>query len=53
MHVRGRRLGQASDDTLYAMASAPDYWLAWYTAKSLALVGAVGVIGYLLGRASR
>jgi hypothetical protein len=41
-------LGDAA--TRRAMRDNPDYWLGWYTFKSLALVGAVGVIGYLIGK---
>ncbi len=43
----------ASLDTRRAMRQAPDYWLKWYTAKSVGLGVAVGIIGYLIGRGSR
>jgi hypothetical protein len=44
-------LGAAVDsDTRQAIQMHPDYWIQWYTAKSLALVVAVGAVGYLLGR---
>ena len=33
-----------------AMAAGPDYFLAWYTAKSIALVVAIGAVAYLIGR---
>lgn len=33
-----------------AMAAGPDYFLAWYTAKSLALVAAIAAVAYLVGR---
>lgn len=38
-------------NTEKAMASAPNYWLAWYTAKSLALVVAVAGLAYMVGKA--
>lgn len=49
---RSRDLGD-SIDTRRAMRVAPDYWLKWYTAKSIGLGIAVGIIGYLLGKNSR
>lgn len=48
--AEGRTLRGLSDDTRRALLDHPDYWLSWYTFKSLALVGAVGVVGYLLGK---
>jgi hypothetical protein len=39
--------------TRLAMAIAPDYWLRWYSLKSLLLVGAVALLAYQLGRCSR
>ena len=44
---------EGSIETRRAMRVAPDYWLKWYTAKSLGLGVAVGIIGYLLGKSSR
>jgi hypothetical protein len=38
-----------SNSTRRALAAAPEYWLHWYTIKSLALVGAAAWIGYLYG----
>jgi len=46
---RGALVGGASDDTRRAMSEHPDYWLSWYTFKSLALVAAIGTVGYLVG----
>lgn len=43
----------ASDDTRRAMQSNPDYWIAWYTFKSLALVAVIGALGYQLGKNNR
>jgi hypothetical protein len=36
-------------DTRRAMREHPDYWIGWYTFKSLALVGAVAYAAYLAG----
>ena len=33
-----------------AMAAGPDYFLVWYTAKSVALVVAIATVTYLIGR---
>lgn len=33
-----------------ALRTAPRYWLAWYTVKSLALVAAAGGLAYYVGR---
>jgi hypothetical protein len=46
---RAAVVGGASDDTKRAMRENPDYWLSWYTFKSLALVAAIGTIGYMAG----
>lgn len=43
----------ASEDTRRAMQENPDYWIAWYTFKSLALVAVIGVLGYTLGKNKR
>lgn len=45
-------LGTAEDNR-QAMQANPDYWLKWYTFKSLALVAAVAGCAYLLGKASK
>ena len=46
-------LGNFSSDARQAVTTAPDYFVWWYTAKSIGLGVAVGVIGYLLGKAMR
>lgn len=43
----------ASSDTVQAMQTAPDYWLAWYSFKSIALVAAVAALAYYVGKSSR
>lgn len=44
-----KQLG-SSEETRQAMQLNPDYWLAWYTFKSLALVAAVSCVAYLMGK---
>lgn len=39
-----------TDATRQAMAQNPDYWIKWYTFKSLALVAAVATAAYFIGR---
>ncbi len=46
------QLGAFSTDARIAITQAPDYFVWWYTAKSIGLGLAVGVIGYLIGRAT-
>lgn len=43
----------AAEDTKLAMATAPDYWLAWYSFKSIALVGVACALAYYVGKHSR
>lgn len=40
------------DDAKRAMAESPDYFLWWYTAKSVGLVVALVVAAYFLGKKS-
>lgn len=42
-----------TEETKQAIQQNPDYWLKWYTFKSLALVAAVAGCAYLLGKASK
>ena len=44
------RMNPINDDTRRALRDAPDYWLGWYTIKSVAVVGLAAWIGYLYGR---
>ena len=48
---RSRQVGDFSEDAKTAMAASPDYFVKWYTAKSLALVLALGGVAYLIGKA--
>jgi hypothetical protein len=41
------------EDAEHAMTETPGYFMAWYTAKSLAIVVAVGVAAYCIGRSRR
>jgi len=41
------------EDGQAALAASPDYFLWWYTAKSVALCVAVAALAFALGRASR
>lgn len=50
--IRGRQLGEFSTDARVAITRAPDYFVWRYTAKSIGLGLAVGVIGFLIGRAT-
>ena len=52
--VPGRfcQLGNFSADAKQAITQNPDYFVWWYTVKSVGLGVAVGVIGFLIGRAS-
>ncbi len=42
-----------AEDTQLAMATAPNYWLAWYSAKSILLVGVACAFAYYVGKHSR
>lgn len=44
--------GSFSTDARMAMTTSPDYFVRWYTLKSIGLGLAVGVIGFLIGRAT-
>lgn len=46
------RFGSFADDARAAITTSPDYFVRWYTLKSIGLGLAVGVIGFLLGRAT-
>lgn len=46
------QLGDFSSDARVAITQAPAYFVWWYTAKSIGLGVAVGVIGFLIGRAT-
>lgn len=46
------RVGGFADDARAAMAARPDYFVWWYTAKSIALVGALAAATYFAGKAA-
>lgn len=43
-------LGTFSSDAKAAIAANPDYFVWWYTAKSLGLVAAVAALAYYVGK---
>lgn len=45
-------LGHFAADARTAITQAPDYFVWWYTAKSIGLGVAVGLIGFFIGRAT-
>lgn len=47
-----QQLNDFHADARTAITQAPDYFVWWYTAKSIGLGVAVGLIGFLIGRAS-
>jgi hypothetical protein len=42
-----------ADDARQAITANPDYFVWWYTAKSIGLCVAVAALTFMLGRASR
>ena len=40
-----------ADDARAAITSSPDYFVRWYTWKSIALGVAVTALGFMIGRA--
>lgn len=46
-------LGTFSSDAKEAIAANPDYFIWWYTAKSLSLVAAVAALAYYVGKDAR
>lgn len=41
------------ENAQHAIQTSPKYFLWWYSAKSIGLGVAVGIIGFLIGRAVR
>ena len=41
------------EDAVTAMQMHPNYWLGWYSVKSIALVAVFGALCYQLGKNSR
>lgn len=48
-----KRLGDFREDTQRAMQTAPNYWILWYSAKSILLVGVAATLAYVIGKNSR
>lgn len=42
-----------ADDARRAIVQNPDYFVRWYTIKSIGLCAAVAALAYVLGRSSR
>jgi hypothetical protein len=42
-----------SDDARTAITVAPDYFVRWYTIKSIGLCAAVAALAFMIGRAGR
>jgi hypothetical protein len=49
---RGVYIAGFSEDARGAMAARPDYFVWWYTAKSIALVASLTVAAYFAGKSS-
>lgn len=49
MIVENSRLAGFTDEAREAMQAAPDYFVHWYTAKSILLVGVAVALAYTLG----
>lgn len=47
-----QQLGQFSTDARVAIEKAPDYFVWWYTAKSIGLGVAVAALAFMIGRAT-
>lgn len=53
MITASNQLRGFESDARTAITTSPDYFVWWYTAKSIGLGVAVGIIGFLIGRATR
>ncbi len=42
-----------TEDGTAAIAASPNYFLAWYSVKSILLVGVAAALAYQLGKAAR
>lgn len=51
-HSKTELLGAFSDDARHAIQSAPDYFVWWYTVKSVGLGVAFAALAFMIGRAS-
>lgn len=50
MILQRSRLGDFSTDTRTAIVRAPDYFVWWYTVKSVGLGVAVAALAFVIGR---
>lgn len=47
------QLSGFSDDARQAMKASPDYFVWWYTTKSIALGVAAAALAFMIGRATK
>lgn len=47
------QLGSFADDAREAIQKAPDYFVKWYTLKSVGLCVAVAALAFVAGRATK
>ena len=50
--IAAATLNGFADDARGAIVAAPNYFVAWYTVKSIGLCAAVAALAYLIGRGS-
>jgi len=50
MLIPERKLNGWADDAKAAITANPDYFVRWYTAKSLLLVGVSVALAYMIGK---
>ena len=51
MSARDQNVGGFAEDARAAIQDRPDYFVWWYTFKSVALVGAITVAAFFAGKA--
>ena len=49
----GELLGAFSDDARHAMQTSPDYFVWWYTAKSIGLGVVAAALAFMIGRSTK
>jgi hypothetical protein len=50
--IQPRQLGSFSSDARTAITQAPDYFVWWYTVKSVGLGVLAAALAFMIGRAS-
>lgn len=51
--LRDAQLVGFSDDARHAMQASPDYFVWWYTAKSIGLGVVAAALAFMVGRATK